>query len=181
MHVGFLVWRVHSLPRLELLLNWNFTSAGTLPQLELCPNWNFARARTLPRLELYPGWISLSCRIHILGIIRKKIRCLLFSHHLDEMLDLNLNGGIFAPARTLRRHLFDGIMEMLEFLFCQFLLGIWLIFLVRWSLSCFTYMVVWNLVHGPWTLEASMKAYSPWFPPLAWSKPWNLSLVYKMS
>jgi len=38
----------------------------------------------------------------------------------------------------------------------------WLIFLVRWSLSCFTYMVVWNLVHGPWTLEASMKAYSPW-------------------
>ena len=67
-----------------------------------------------------------------------------------------------VPSGTLRRHLFDGIMKMLEFLFCRFLLGIWLIFLVHWSLSYFTYMVVWNLVHGPWTLESSMKSYSPW-------------------
>ena len=55
----------------------------------------------------------------------------MFSHHLDENLDLNLNGGIFAPAGTLQRHVFDGIMEMLEFLFCKFLLGIWFIYLVR--------------------------------------------------
>ena len=55
----------------------------------------------------------------------------MFAHHLDEKLDLNLNGGISALARTLRRHIIDGIMEMLEFIFCQFLLGIWLIYLVR--------------------------------------------------
>ena len=64
-------------------------------------------------------------------MIRKNIRSLLFSHHLDEKLDLNLNGGISSPAGTLRRHIFDGIMEMLEFIFCQFLLGISLIYLVR--------------------------------------------------
>ena len=53
---------------------------------------------------------------------------LLFSHRLDEKIDFNLNGGIFAPAGTLQS---NGIMEMLEFLFCKFLLGIWLIYLVR--------------------------------------------------
>ena len=85
----------------------------------------------MPCMELYPGWNYLSCRTHLLGIIRRKIRSLLFAHHLDEKLDLNLNGGISAPAGTLQRHVFDGIMEMLEFLFCKFLLGIWLIYLVR--------------------------------------------------
>ena len=104
---------------------------GTLPHLELCPSWNFAPPGTLPHLELYPSWIYFSCRTHLLGIIRKKIRSLLFSHHLDENIELNLNGGIPALTRTLRRHLFDDIMEMLEFIFCQFLLGISLIYLVR--------------------------------------------------
>ena len=56
---------------------------------------------------------------------------MLFAHHFDEKLDLNLNGGIYASVETLQRHVFDGIMEMLEFLFCKFLLGIWLIYLVR--------------------------------------------------
>ena len=86
---------------------------------------------TLPRLELCPSYNYLSYKTHLLGIIRRKIRILLFSHHLDEKLDLNLNGGISAPAGTLQRHVFDGIMEMLEFLFCKFLLGIWLIYFFR--------------------------------------------------
>ena len=79
------------------------------------------------------------CRTHLLGIICRKIRSLLFSHNLDEKLDLNLNGGIFAPAGTLQS---DGIMEMLEFLFCKFLLGFCLIYLVCLSVSGFAYMVV---------------------------------------
>ena len=65
--------------------------------------------------------------------------------------------GTIPSDGTLRRH--------------QFILGIWLIFLIHWSLSCFTYMVVWNLVHGPWTLEGSMKAYSPCI--------WNMWDLYK--
>ena len=112
------------------------------PQLELCPGWNSSFHGTLPQLGLCPDCNYLSYRTHLLGIICKNIRSLLFSHHLDEKLDLKLNGGISAPTGTLRRHLFDGIMEMLEFLFCQFLLGVWLIYLVHWSLSYFTYMVI---------------------------------------
>ena len=52
----------------------------------------------------------------------------MFAHNLDEKLDLNLNGGIFAPDGTFQS---DGIMEMLEFLFCKFLLGFSLIYLDR--------------------------------------------------
>ena len=73
----------------------------------------------------------MSYRTHLLSIIRKNIRSLLFAHHLDEKLDLYLNGGIFTLDGTLQSHVFDGIMEMLEFLFCKFLLGIWLIYLVH--------------------------------------------------
>ena len=43
----------------------------------------------------------------------------MFAHNLDEKLDLNLNGSIFSLAGTLQS---DGIMGMLEFLFCKFLL-----------------------------------------------------------
>ena len=96
--------------------------------MELCSSWNFVVHGTLPRLELFPDYNYLSYKTHLLGIICRNIRSLLFAHHLDEKLDLNLNGGIFAPAGTLQS---GGIMEMLEFLFCKFLLGFWLINLVR--------------------------------------------------
>ena len=74
----------------------------TLPQLELSP------VGTLPRLELCPSWISLFCRTHLLGIIRKKIRSLLFSHHLDENLDLNLEFVILANPFDVAIEAFDA-------------------------------------------------------------------------
>ena len=51
-------------------------------------------------MELCPSWISLSCRTHLLGIIRKKIRSLLFSHHLDENID---QGAEFQPGQSSNR------------------------------------------------------------------------------
>ena len=139
-----------TLPWMELWLGWNSTPAGTLLWLEFCPAGTLSRPEPCPwqrsnRAEFQPRQSSNWGRVPARAEFQPRHAC---------------EGKV--PAGTLRRHLFDGIMEMLEFLFCQFLLGIWLIFLVRWSFSCFTYMVVWNLVHGPWTLEASMKAYSPW-------------------
>ena len=55
-------------------------------------------------MELCPSWISLSCRTHLLGIICKKIGSLLFPHHLDEKLDLNLY--FFIPPNP-----FDVVIE----------------------------------------------------------------------
>ena len=90
MHVGFLVWCVHSLSQLELFPGWNSAPPGTPPWMELCPSWNSSTHGTLP------DWISLYFRTHLLGIICKNIGSLLFPHHLDENIDLNLD--FFIPA-----------------------------------------------------------------------------------
>ena len=74
---------VVTFPRLELC-------PTCMPQLEVCLDWNSAPVGTMAR------WISLSCRTHLLSIILRKIRSLLFHHHLDEKLDLKLDFVILA-------------------------------------------------------------------------------------
>ena len=75
--------------------------------------WNSAPVGTLPGLELYLDWnfappetmAAWNSALH--GTLPWLELCLAWN---------------FTP---------DGIMEMLEFLFCKFLLGFWLIYLVH--------------------------------------------------